>query len=83
MKINWKNKDEVKAYQKAYKKAYYQRPEVKAYQKAYKKNNYIKIPNCKGKATIMYTNGVTKEMKKMLPEMMDKVALKLLREKKA
>jgi hypothetical protein len=64
---------------KAYMKAYYQRPEVKAY----KKDNFLIIPNCKGNSTRMFTNGVTKEMKKMLPGMMNEVALKLLKEKKA
>ena len=52
-KINWKDKEQVKAYKKAYyqrpevksykkayEKAYYQRPEVKAYHKAYKKAYY-------------------------------------------
>ena len=76
---------------KAYKKAYYQRPEVKAYKKAYnqrpevkayKKDNFLIIPNCKGNSTRMFTNGVTKKMKKMIPEMMNEVALKLLKEKK-
>ena len=78
-KINWKDKDQVKAYWKAY----YQRPEVKAYHKAYMKaydkareKSMVKIPGGK-----CYADGFSKIIQKQVPELTFNVMKKMLKEK--
>ena len=70
---------------KAYQKAYCQRPEVKAHHKAYyqrkvehQKNHPDEYLDVLGKK--VYTDGVTKKLKKDLPNIIDYTIKKILRD---
>jgi hypothetical protein len=66
MKINWKDKEQVKKHQREYK----QKRELE----------FVKIPTIKGIEKI-YADGKAQKIQKQIPEMMNKIALKLLKEK--
>ena len=72
----YNQRPEVKKHQREYK----QRPEVKKHQREYKQKReleFVKIPTIKGIEKI-YADGKAKEIQKQVPEMMNKIALKLL-----
>jgi len=86
-------KAHYKAYQKAYHKAYQNSDKYKAYKKAYMKaymkahyktyyQKYVKIPclNNLKNLNYVYADGEAQEIQKQVPELTQKIMLKLLNE---